>query len=131
MSIMVEYDLPKWCEGCNKLSTEKQYVGDIVLPYYLTCEHLNFCSALRTHWKLDEQPATNCDKTQWISVKDKLSDNDERIIVIDEYSDIHRAKFENGRWRELYTWFDIPNVELWMPEPELPDEQPKREERNR
>lgn len=122
MPIMVEYDLPKWCEGCNALSTEKRYVGDIDFPHYLTCEHLNLCDALRTHWKLDDQPATNCDKTQWISVKDKLPDNDERIIVIDEYSDIHRAKFENGRWRELYTWFDIPNVELWMPEPELPDE---------
>lgn len=123
MSIMVEYDLPKWCEGCNQLSTEKQYVGNIDFPYYLTCEHLNLCDALRTQWKLDDkQPATNCDKTQWISIKDKLPDNDERIIVIDEYSDIHRAKFEGGCWRELYTWFDIPNVELWMPEPELPKE---------
>jgi len=71
---------------------------------------------------IDEQPTTNCDKTQWISVKDKLPNNNERIIVIDEYSDIHRAKFEGGCWRELYTWFDIPNVELWMPEPELPGE---------
>lgn len=129
MSIMVEYGLPEWCEGCNKLSTKKQDVGDIDFPHdlidfshYLTCEHLDLCDALRTQWKLDDQPTTNCDKTQWISVKDKLPNNNERIIVIDEYSDIHRAKFEGGCWRELYTWFDIPNVELWMPEPELPDE---------
>lgn len=120
MSIMVEYDLPKWCEGCNKLSTEKH---EHSFSYYMTCEYLSFCKALRAHWKLDDkQPATNCDKTQWISVKDKLPDNDERVIVIDEYSDIHRAKFSCGCWRELYTWFDIPNVELWMPEPELPGE---------
>lgn len=122
MSIMVEYDLPEWCEGCNELSTVKRYVGNIDFPYYLTCEHLNLCDALRAQWKLDERPATNCDKTQWISVKDKLPNNNERIVVIDEYSDIHRAKFEGRCWRELYTWFDIPNVELWMPEPELPEE---------
>lgn len=123
MSIMVEYNLPEWCDGCNELSTKEHGVGDIYFSRSLTCAYLSFCKALRTHWKLDDkQPATNCNKTQWISVKDKLPDNDERIIVIDEYSDIHRAKFENGRWREFYTWFDIPNVELWMPEPELPDE---------
>lgn len=123
MSIMVEYDLPEWCEGCNELSTKEQGVGDIYFSRHLSCAYLSFCKALRAHWKLDDkQSATNCDKTQWISVKDKLPDNDERIIVIDEYGDIHRAKFEGGCWRELYTWFDIPNVELWMPEPELPDE---------
>ena len=110
MSIMVEYDLPKWCEGCNELYTEKRYIGDIDFPYYLTCEHLNFCSALRTHWKLDDRSATNCDKTQCISVKDKLPDNNERIIVIEKYGAIHRAKFEDGYWRELYTGFDIHNV---------------------
>jgi len=34
MSIMVEYDLPEWCEGCNELSTVKRYVGDIDFPHY-------------------------------------------------------------------------------------------------
>lgn len=122
MSIMVEYDLPEWCEGCNALSTEKHEFGDMRL-HYLTCEHINFCNALRTHWKLDDkQPTTNCDKTQWISVKDKLPNNNERIIVIEKYGAIYRAKFEDGYWRELYTGFDIHNVECWMPEPELPKE---------
>lgn len=64
----------------------------------------------------------NLELNKWISVKDTLPDNNKRIIVIDEHSDIHRAKFEGGYWRELYTGFDIHNVEYWMPEPELPDE---------
>lgn len=103
MSIMVEYNLPEWCEGCNKLSTKERSVGDIDFSRRLSCAYLSFCMELRAHWKLDDRSATNCDKTQWISVKDKLPDNNERVIVIDEYSDIHRAKFENRHWRELYT----------------------------
>lgn len=59
---------------------------------------------------------------KWISVEDKLPDFYERIIVMEKYGAIRRAKFEGGYWRELYTGFDISNVEYWMPEPELPDE---------
>lgn len=55
MSIMVEYNLPEWCEGCNCLSTKNQDTGDIYFSHYLTCEHLSFCNALRTHWKLDDK----------------------------------------------------------------------------
>lgn len=122
MSIMVEYDLPEWCDGCNKLSTEKHEFGDMRL-HYLICEHINFCKALRGHWKLDDkQPTTNCNKTHWISVKDKLPDNNERIIVMQKYEAVYRAKFKNGHYREVYTDFDIPQVERWIPEPELPDE---------
>ncbi len=64
----------------------------------------------------------NLELNKWISVKDKPPDNNERIIVIEKYGAIHRAKFEGGYWRELYTGFDIHNVEYWMYEPELPDE---------
>ena len=122
MSIMVEYNLPEWCEGCNELSIKEQSVGDIYFSRHLSCAYLSFCKALRAHWKLDdEQSATNCDKTQWISIEDKLPDDNERIIVMDEYGAIYRARFKDGCWREL-AGFGIPNVKLWMSEPELPDE---------
>lgn len=122
MSIMVEYDLPEWCEGCNQLSTKERSVGDINFSRRLGCAYLSFCRELRAHWKLDDkQTATNCDKTQWISVEDKLPDDNERIIVMDEYGAIYRARFKDGCWREL-AGFGIPNVKLWMSEPELPDE---------
>lgn len=122
MSIMVEYNLPEWCEGCNQLSTKERSVGDINFSRRLSCAYLSFCRELRAHWKLDDkQPATNCNKIQWISVEDKLPDDNERIIVMDEYGAIYRARFKDGCWREL-AGFSIPNVKLWMSEPEFPDE---------
>lgn len=122
MSIMVEYDLPEWCEGCNQLSTKERSVGDIDFSRHLSCAYLSFCRALRAHWKLDDkQSTTNCDKTQWISVKDKLPDNNERVIVEDKYGGVHKVKFKNGHYREVYMNFDIPQVERWIHEPELPD----------
>lgn len=105
------------------MSTKEQDVGDIYFSRHLSCAYLSFCKALRAHWKLDDkQPTTNCNKIQWISVKDKLPDDNERVIVEEKYGAVHTAKFKNGHYREIYTNFDIPQVERWIHEPELPDE---------
>lgn len=59
---------------------------------------------------------------KWISVKDKLPNVNERVIVMEKYGAIHRAEAKGVCWTDMYTGFDIYNVEYWMPDPELPDE---------
>lgn len=62
---------------------------------------------------------------EWISVKDKLPDNEERVAVLYRYKNKSRLTkwnaeydIENKRWKTYH--LDDCTIEYWMPLPEPP-----------
>lgn len=67
---------------------------------------------------IEDAPAVQ----QWISVKDRLPEHGEVVLVYTKYKDIFEVQWDSvsGIW--LGERFDVPNkiVTNWMPRPEPP-----------
>lgn len=55
MSIMVEYNLPEWCEGCKRLNTMENRRADNDVVISRTCSHLEECKVMREQWNLSNE----------------------------------------------------------------------------
>lgn len=59
----------------------------------------------------------------WISVKDKLPNNGEQVLVFDRNKDYHISEYRYGNWQEPYYGQDISDIidaTHWMPLPNEP-----------
>lgn len=64
------------------------------------------------------------DAQKWISVKDRLPEDGERVLTLDEYGDIRIEQYGE----QEYDWFDdgtglnsMTTILYWMPLPEPPE----------
>lgn len=97
-----EYRMADRCEDCKRNSRDCQHVYSWTL--------MDVCSML------DDAPTIG----GWISVKDRLPEEHERILTYDKYSDVKENRLL--RSYPCVSWAYGFHVTHWMPLPEPPEE---------
>lgn len=80
----------------------------------------------------DTTRVDRCSKLLWISVKDRLPEQDEEVIAlcddlnISQFYKISFAHIVDKTMCQDYNGWNIPNVVYWFPMPKLPKEQEEK-----
>lgn len=66
------------------------------------------------------------DKSGWISVKDRLPETDDTVLVCLQRGGYELGFYSDDSWRSLYlSYFETKELDVthWMPLPEPPEEE--------
>lgn len=104
--------MDRYCKECNKRRGIKN--GKYRIIYEIGDVPCRACEVDDIKVELEEAPS----KYQWISVKERLPENDKPVLITAWTDTLMIAWYYSGLWETEDCYLDLDEVKAWMPLPE-------------